>query len=447
MEAIRMVSNSGFSELNLDEVSWESIRTAVSAKNPSLAEAIDQLNTKKIPFYKARYRYGAEIVSRGNFYLPHKNGRLVHINDKSVPDSLRNKINYSSIPLCLVLSRSNEVYVETSERIIPLNYFLPGDLFGVFESINFMTGNDHQTALWSVSAGARSTFLLPRISDSIGHNKIRKQLSISAKVPSNLSEHQKIFAQIVSRHDEISKNDDAWENEILILPVDLFSSNKSDAFELYKFMMSICWEQSQLFQDSIEFNLRWSTFSEEIGNRNLKPRVYIVSMIKFLYSIGAGSNLAFIPNTNLDALPADIIEQVYTEIYGLKQYFPSIMVPCKFNSQNSPVYCSLSLPTILESSPFAKNQPSIIEDTREIRKLMRISAPTMTGNSTDTHKNSMNVLYDFFHTEKDAYEELRNSSDIIKEDPRFSLLSNQYKDRICCDNAPFFRGCIRIKEG
>jgi hypothetical protein len=386
-------------------------------------------------------------VNKGNFYLPCKNGRLVHINDKIVPDSLRNKINYTSIPLCLVLSRSNEVYVETSERVIPLNYFLPGNLFGVFESINFMTGNNNQTALWSVSAGARSTFLLPRISDTIGHNKMRKKLGISAKAPTSLFEHQKIFTQIVSRHNETTTNDDIWENEILILPADLFSSSKSDTLELYKFMISICWQQSQLFQDSIEFNLRWSSFAEEIGNRNLKPRVYTVAMVKFLYSISTGSNLAFIPNTNLDALPADIIGRVYAEIYGLKQYFPTIMVPCKFSLQNSPVYCSLSLPTILESSPYVKNQPSIMEDTREIRKLMRISAHSMIKNSSNLKKSGGDILYDFFHTEEDAYQELHNSAELIQEDPRFSLLSHKYKDRIPCDNAPFFRGCIRIKEG
>ena len=442
-----MVSNSGFNELNVEEVSWDAIRETVLSKNPDLAKAIDPLNTKKMPFYKARYRYGCEIVDKGTFYLPCKNGRLVSINDKTVPDTLRNKVNYSSIPLCLVLSRSNEVYVETSERVIPLNYFLPGDLFGVFESMNFMTGNNSQTALWSVSSGARSTFLLPRISDTIGHNKMRKKLGLVAKAPTSLFEHQKVFTQIVSRYNQDTAEDALWENEILILPKDLFSSTKSDTLELYKFMISICWQQSQLFQDSIEFNLRWSSFSEELGNRNLKPRVHIVAMVKFLYSIGAGSNLAFIPNSNLDALPADIIERVYTEIYGLKHYFPTIMVPCKFNSKTSPVYSSLALPTVLESSPYVKNQPSIMEDTREIRKLLRISAQSMIRNNPHLQKNGTDLIYDFFHPEEDTLNEVRRSADIVKEDSRFALLSSQYKDRVPCDNAPFFRGCIRIQEG
>jgi hypothetical protein len=430
-----------FNELNIEELAWSQVRDEVHTKNLALAEAIDDMNTSKLTFYKARYPYGAKIVDKGRFYLPTKTGKLIYVEDITLPNKIKNDLSYSAIPLSLILSKSNEVFVDTGQRIIPLNYFTVGDLFGVFESLNFITDTEKSSALWSVTAGARTVFLLPRISDNIGHNKIRKELGISTKPPKNLFEQFTTFSQITSRYYELNDKNDMWTNELLIFPADLFSAS-NNIVKFYKFMISICWHQIQLFKDSVDTNLRWSFFSEEMGNRNLKPRPYLVDMIRYLYSVDDGASIAFIPNTEDIALPYSLIEHAYIDLYGLKQYLPTIMRPCKFNETNNPVYCSLSLPTLLESTPYIKSQPSLIEDTREIKKLAHIFNENIFSKGKDKNNH---VEYEFFHTEYDMLQELQTSHRLIIEDQRFSWNIESYKNRIPCENSPFFRGCIRIK--
>ena len=197
----------------------------------------------------------------------------------------------------------------------------------------------------------------------------------------------------------------------------------------------------------MESNLLWASFTEEIGNRNMKPRPYLIDMVRYLTSIYQGSNVAFTPAIDFSALPTDIIQKNYIDVYGLKNYFPTLIQPIKFMPEKQPVYCSLSMPTILESSPHMRNAPSIMSSTRDLKRLTQIFTEAVLKNHhLEQNDPIMSCQYEFFHTEEDPYAELRPSAQIIEEDQRFSVFSKATSSRIACSNAPFFRGCIRIRE-
>lgn len=46
-----------------------------------------------------------------------------------------------------------------------------------------MKYNDRTKPVWSVSAGGRSVFMLPEISDIDGHNRIEKEFEIDIDTP------------------------------------------------------------------------------------------------------------------------------------------------------------------------------------------------------------------------------------------------------------------------
>jgi len=428
-------------DLDLEEISWSSIREDVLAINSSLTEVIDDLYPgKKYTFYRAKYSYGAKIVDKGQFYLPKKDKTLLSINDERIPDSIKNKIGYSYIPLCLIMSRSNEVFVETNQRVVPLNFFYPGDMFGVFEVINQITQISSEP-LWSVTAGARTSFLLPRISDAIGHNKIRKEFNIQTKPPETLFDHFEIFKAIAAHSSEVK---DEWKNEVIIFTKEWFDDSNNKSAKLYKFLLMLCWKQLQLFRDTVESNLCWSKFSEEMGNRNMKPRPYLVDMVKHLASIAHGAVVAFSPAVDSLAVPIDSIEKAYIDIYGLKNYFPTIMQPAKFNKRD-PVYSSLSMPTLPESTPYMRNAPSIMDDERELKRLIQIFSESVSRYPRLTTDDPIYCTkYDFYHTDDDPFLEINNSRKIITEDERFLSNSEKFKNRVMCSNSPFFRGCIRV---
>ncbi|HVV67626.1 MAG TPA: hypothetical protein VHE99_01110 [Gammaproteobacteria bacterium] len=431
-------------DLNVEEVNWSSVRERILAINPSLAEAIDDMSPgPKHTFFIARYPYGAKIVDKGKFALPLKSKELVSLSDPSLNDDVRKKIAGPAIPLCLTLTNSNEVFAETSqERVVPLNFFIPGDLFGVFEVLNQITQISSEP-LWSVTAGAKTVFLLPRANDLIGHNRIRKELNITAPAPKNLGDQFDFFKEIAI------KSNSEWENEILIFTNEWFvnTDTEKNTVKFYKFLLVLCWKQLQLFRDTIDSSLRWASFSEEMGSRNIKPRPYLIDVVKHLISIANGATVALRPATNNIALPVELIQRIYVEIYGLKNYFPTIMQPAKFTKADQPVYFSLSYPTILEGSPFLRNPPSIMDDARELMRLIKIfTQAVMKYHSFSQDDSIVSTQYDFFHTDVDSYSEINSSSLIITQDSRFLAFSDKFSQRVPCDNAPFFRGCVRISR-
>lgn len=428
--------------LDVQEVFWEDVRDEIYKLNPELAKICDQISPgKEHSLLKVRYPYGATIVDKGEFHLPSPDGSLLSLKSGHVPDFIKKKLSYCSIPLSLILHNDTEVFVEAHNRIISLNFFKPGDLFGVFESINYLTDTPSNST-WSVSAGGRSVFMIPRITDKIGHNRIRKEFGIRANdPPSDLPSQWEVFKGIY----ESSGGVDSWCNTILVFTESWFSNNNdSEWLKFQKYLFNLCWSQFKLVRDGAEFSLLWSLFGDEISNRSLKPRPYLVDTLKHLVSIANGAGVAFKPAITETALPVSLIQDAYINCYNLKAYIPTLMQPCKLTEEDKQVYYSLTLPTVLESTPYVRNAPSIIEDERDIKRLMDTLIRTIKGNSSIINPIK-HVKYDFFHSDIDQYGEILSSRKIAEEDNSFTFFgAEQLTERIFCGTSPFFRGCIRI---
>jgi hypothetical protein len=118
------------------EGSWSDFRQAVKNVNVELFQIIEQISpSKKFKLYEVTYGYGEKITDLGTVCLPDSTGELFKLNAPELPDSYREQLGYCPTPLILQLTNGSEVFVDTQERIIPLNIFTPGDLYGLFESI------------------------------------------------------------------------------------------------------------------------------------------------------------------------------------------------------------------------------------------------------------------------------------------------------------------------
>ncbi len=428
--------------LDFQEVFWEDVRDEVYKLNPELAKICDQISPgKEYSLLKVRYPYGATIVDKGEFHFPSPDGTLLSLKDDRVPQFIKKKLSYCSIPLSLILHNDTEVFVEAHNRIISLNFLKAGELFGVFESISYLADTPSDPS-WSVTAGGRSVFMVPRITDKIGHNRIRKEFGIRTNdPPSDLPSQWEVFKGIY----DCSGGIDSWHNTILLFTDSWFNNNDDVSWlKFQKYLFKLCWSQQQLFRDAAEFSLLWSLFGDEISNRSLKPRPYLVDTLKHLVSIANGAGVAFQPAMTEAALPVSMIQDAYINCYNLKTYIPTLMQPCKLIAENTQVYYSLALPTVLESTPYVRNAPSIIEDERDIKRLMDTLIRTIKGNSSIINPIK-HVKYDFFHSDVDQYGEILSSKKIAEEDSDFtSLGSEKFTERIFCGTSPFFRGCIRI---
>lgn len=430
--------------LNLEEVKWSDISDDVYKINPELAQKCDYVNMhNKCPIFKVNYPYGSTIIKDGELYIPTLNGQMVSINDTRIPESLRQSLAYAHLPLACIINNSSEVFIEEEQRIIPLNFLKAGELFGLFELMNSLI----QTPIlrqptWSISAGARSVFMLPSVSNVISNRRICKKLNIHNHVYEevNSQKYWPIFCNINSNN---KKN--VWHTTILVFSNKWFENQNNLAYtEFYEYLVNKCWEQLQLLQEFSEHNKLWLLFTRTINKHNLKPRTYIMDTIKHLTSIAQGIGMAFKPSIDDTALPTSLIQQVYMKDYNLKNYIPNIIQPAKLTKGNK-VYYSLSMPTVPNSSLHCNNPPSIIEDQRNIKYLLDILMDIISNQKNRLNTGLENIKFEYFHPNKDESYSINSSTVIPEGDSRFCSYNNSYTDnRIFCASSSFFKGCIRI---
>ena len=151
----------------LEMLDWSDVREAVQKVNPRLVNIIDNLKlSPQHKLIKATYAFGDLIVKEGHLCLPIQESKLY------------TQLNYSPIPLSLLLNKSSEVFVQNHDSALPLNRLQPGNFFGTFEAVNFMM-HKPAASIWHVSAGARSIFMLPKISDLSGIKRLRAHYPIA----------------------------------------------------------------------------------------------------------------------------------------------------------------------------------------------------------------------------------------------------------------------------
>jgi hypothetical protein len=432
--------------LNITEVTWKEVENQVKLINPEFALICSKVSSNKnYSLFKIKYPYGSKIVDKGVFNLPVvDSSKVVSLNDEQVSSYFKDKLNYSNIPLALILHNDNEVFIESADRIIPLNFFKAGDLFGVFEVVK-MFAKISFNSLWNVSAGARSVFMLPKISDKISHNRIKQEYGINCEVPNSLMNQWDVFKEIIHK----SGNSNIWYNELLVFGKDWFDEDKDyniNLLEFKNYIYETTWKQSAILINSIEFGLQWELFSATINRKSLKPRPYIIDSIKQLVSIANGSGIAFKPAIEETSLPVSFIQGIYMNIYKLKSYIPTIMQPDKLSSLNQKLYYSLSFPTTLETSPIMRNNRTLIQDEREIRLLINILLQTL-NNKAYNRMIDKNITFKFYHYDDDKYSEIDDSNNIFIDDKNFSIYSNSSDTNVTrtfCANSVFLKGCIEI---
>ncbi|MFU7500528.1 MAG: hypothetical protein ACJBCI_02350 [Candidatus Tisiphia sp.] len=263
---------------SVEEVKWSEVKDEVYKVNPELAEKCDNVNQcGKYSLFKIKYPYGAYIVNRGEFHLPTKDGKLISINDSRIPEFLKKKLRYSHIPLSLILNSLSEVFVQIQNRIVSLNVLLTGELFGLFELMHMLNQTSSlDMPIWNVSAGARSTVMIPSISDTVGHNRIKKKLGVDIHAPYSLSDHWQTFVDI----NKYSHNSN-WNNSILVFSNEWFLQPNDLGYSgFYNYLVNQCWKQFQLLEDFTDFSLLWSFFIHAINLRNLKPRSYLIDTVR-----------------------------------------------------------------------------------------------------------------------------------------------------------------------
>lgn len=436
----------------LEEVKWEDVKKKVHAVNPQLAEKINSLKLgNNFVLYKARYPFGCTILNRSTFYLPY-NGKLVSLHDAVIPKKIKENLMYNnyilgSVPLGLCLENTAELYMQQEDRIIPFSFFTPGKIFGLWSSLN-NTRTDPAPRVWYITAGARSIFLLPKITDTPSYKKLSKARGLKQPMPRDLLQHGYVLAEM-TKHVEFSN---PWYTEMLFFPNDWLEQHEGEAWaRFHLYLYEIAWEKADYWRNKVVYDYIWDSFIRDFGRRNLKVSPYIVDIVEHIVMIGLGVLPGFRPAIDDNEGPITDFQNDFIKIYGLRYFAPTIMVPAHFDGKPGEyIYWSLHLASYFESFPKPRTPSSIISDLREIINLLqKFSDAVLEGKipeviGTPFYDFFKKIQFDFFHSDVEIGDAIRHSREMAKEDKRLITCSKAFGKREFSEISPFVRGCVRI---
>ena len=432
---------------NLQLLTWKDVRTDTMRVNPALAEEIDKLSPDdSFKIVKARYRYGQEVLKNGVLCLPDQDGYSRERSADEIHPEIRaalfsNDPNFS-MPMGLTLNNSMELFLSFNNRIIPFSIMYPGKIFALWGVLDL--GHSYQAGqIWSINAGARSVFILPKISEITSFWRLKKEFGLKEEMPRALEEQWNIFAELAQRQTK-----DPWQLEVIYFSKK-WLEQKSGSWELFRsFLMTTVWNSTGFVRNNIIFEF---IFSSARQSKKLKLDPYLADTIKHLYGINSGFYPGFVFADDDMLAPINFLQKVFASIYELK-YAPTFMHLDYLGRTNKDCYYSLQLPTLVEFAPKNRTETTNILGLHQINTTIQQFFSYIIKDRPDLHQGPIfdwvkNAHPIYFHYRPKKFTDTILSTHLLpKFDKTLKLSLQKYRKLPFCDASIFLRGCIQIKK-
>ena len=429
----------------IEELGWKDVRSEMIHASKELVTIIDELSPNKdFPLFRVKYPFGTKIVSNSIFYLPTETQYL-----SGHEAAIKNKLSYGAVPLGIIMKNIVELFFDINQKIFSQAIYGKGLNLGVSEYLGWLNQ-------CSITAGARSLYMLPKISETLAHKQLRKRYNVMEFPPKYLYDHWRIFTQIAGSSEFNSK----WFCEIIFFSQEWVEKMKKDVSwaKLDMYISKQGWQQSLYARKKVSLDIAWENFVNSLKSRDLRVDPHVVDTLKHIIYIATGTIPATVPANGTDETgPLKELQLIYEDVkgYGLNEYLATIMQPQYFcQKQSSPVYYSLQLANIFESIPRTKKITSVIDNVRNLGELLDRffnvklkDAPWLDAVIDNAALGTIlaNVQLEYFHGDMFAYGNLIKSSIKMPEyDPRWFYTPSQDKKRVFASNSTFLRGCVMM---
>ncbi|RDI48069.1 hypothetical protein [Aquicella lusitana] len=436
------------------KVYWADIRERVAQAEPVFADIVDQLNPDKtFPLYLVYLPYGALKGDTTSSYFPDGKGGYYRLSDPEAPKGITKDLGYGSdgSPMGMVLEKQLEYFIDLKHKgiTIPWLIYSPGQFFPFSTILGCKSRHVYApNGLLTVTSGVRSTFMLPNIGCNSNYVNLRRDFNVQRQAPKSLYEHWYVFKEII----QSNVLNCHWRSCLMYFSEKWVNKLHSDKawISLKLYLHEVAWRKFEYERNRVYYDIAFSIIQEK---RNLKPNPYLTDTARHLFTTALGGAPGYVPSCNNDALPANLLQRVFLDCYGLKKYIPTLMQPAHFDFEKSkyPVYYSLQNPSTYVFSPKSREGSSTIVEILELEHIMNIFCEELANDSnicSDTiiGKIAKNVNFNYFHNKADRQAVIRPSSDIPFADKRFEAGSLNGEGSIgkFAADAPFVRGCISI---
>lgn len=419
--------------------SWIDAQDEIRKINPSLADAIESSGLEATcDFIRASYDYGELIIREGELQIPLSKNKTTSIADTtSLHSSIRTRLNNPN-PIGILLNKSAESFYEPQTSSIPTkvlsNQILqPGDFIGLTD---FLDSIDSKNKIipdrQNISSGARSLFMLPRLTDRNSHYKLQNYFKIDVHRPNNIWEHYSIFKEIANS----SVTEEKWYSDVLFFSNSWWAKkNQANAQPIKQVLLQQAWQQSVNSRKAMSLKLAWNLFLNSNDSGFKQSKLTILQTIEHLLAIQQGIYPGYVPTINNDVGPIDFIKKAYTDTYKIKSY-PTIMAPMHITKTSGPVYYSLHIPALANSKSRGIYEKSTPLDFRELVALM----------DTLTFPLYPKDKFTFFQQEEYPALQINALQELINSDERFLPNKAGPQSLNISYSNPFLKSCIKIQS-
>lgn len=415
----------------VEEVWWENIRMEVKKVNSVLADLIDQVEpSSQLKLFRVRYPFGAYIFNKGQVQLPIVPG-------KELPKNIYKQLNYSILPLGLLLNKKLEMFVETNGQVLFLDLINSGEMIGVEEFFN--SSRKKVSGFFSkLTAGIRSIFFLTQISNEKSHRKLKNLHCVKHMAPKKILEHWHVFREICEQ--SFIEND--WYCEVLFFS-DLFV--KKIEKHMKNYFISILYEKTYKLRERALFDVNWKSLLKVMEMRGFKTLSAQIPTIRNLLEVGSGLVSGLRPAIDEIGLPLRLLQNIYIHDYGLKNYAPIIMEPyylMDVSLREMPAY--YSLPFMMQFK--TRNKQSMLAELHEIIAMNEELHYWFLKHHDLNFPKIHQLHYEYFYSIPYVSSGIRSTSEILKFDEMLAKQIKEYDHRRFPEKSMFLRGVILISN-
>lgn len=432
--------------LDVEELSWKEAAQILSKTSPGLVSVINALSEdQRYPFYKASYRFGEQMVDQNGVHLPLNDGGTILLNDPRLPEVLKANLGNTtgiSCPIAITLNKKCEFYLQSGEKITPYMILKPGEIFGI--SKNMSKQDEPITHFWDLVAGARSIFMLSKISSNPQHTHLKRKYDLLSRVPTSYSAQWLTFTELALKANsdwraEVLFFDNRWahalkeDNNYAALKAQILSSNPSEVWH---------------HQPSWDI-----VFGKIEAARNLTSYPSdILDTARHLFNIVAGLFPGFAPATDEMAAPIHLLQEVYTNVYEL-EHAAIIMEPVTMSVHDKvPLFYSLNWSTSPRSIPKSmNNKKSVVFNLSILMEIMSYYQADLAREFeiNINQKFRINSLWQaasrakfaFYDNEYEKYRGIKDVGVLPNEDPRFAYNGGTFPA-----HSAFLKGLVKISN-
>lgn len=313
---------------------WEKIK-AVNANFFTLAKSV-AIKKRKLKVTEIEYNFGDEVMSAGKLTLP-----------------IADKTKYS---FGIVLESALEAFVIENGQIASTAILKPGQTFLIsnqFKSTNLPLG------IKNITAGARSIFLLPKITDSTRFWRLSRKHKLKMDMPRTPYDQWEIFKNITN-HSHCP-----WRAKVLLFTEEWLKNNDSSTKAMINYLLAHELPQPDLFRKKDLFQM---VFSKALSELRIKAEPYLIEKIKHLFAIASGLLPAFTFAQDESLAPIKTIQKAFTQDYKLS-YAPHIVQPGYCN-QKYPTYYSMQMPGLITLSSQKRITRTKLEQLKDVHSLL-----------------------------------------------------------------------------